>query len=373
MNNYYEPYKEGALDTVHIATSQTYLCEKLVDLGYEVRVISRKLKGTKSYTKRNNVDIYRTLFFDKVFIRFISWCLTASIKLLSLEFKKKSSVIICWDWTTVFPAVLSSRLFKIPIILCVRGAFGSFLTKNRLISNLYKISEKIAFMNSKIIVFPSKWTKNTLGFKMNKQSIILHHGVDLDKFNIRNKPIFKSKKVIIAFIGRLGKEKGVDVLLKAAKKCGLDLKLLIIGDGKERAQLEAMAKQLRLDVNFTGFVEHNLLPKYLAACDIIVLPSYTEGFSSVILEGMAMGKVVIATTVGGAPETISNWKTGVLFAPGDVEGLSKILRVLILNKKLRKKIGKNAHKFIEKKYDWGIIIKKWENLLIDITKGEKYG
>ncbi len=107
----------------------------------------------------------------------------------------------------------------------------------------------------------------------------------------------------------------------------------------------------------------------MKSCDIIVLSSVAEGFSSVALEALAMGKVFLGTEVGGVPEIIENWKNGVKIKPESVNDLYKALEKLLNDKKLMKRIGKNAYNFIiERGYDWDKYIEKWEMFLGSLTR-----
>jgi len=84
---------------------------------------------------------------------------------------------------------------------------------------------------------------------------------------------------------------------------------------------------------------------------------------------MAMGKVFVGTEVGGVPEMIKNWKNGVRMKSYDVESLFNILKRLQRNRKVMKKMGKNAYNFvIERGYDWEHYIEKWEKALESVVR-----
>jgi glycosyltransferase involved in cell wall biosynthesis len=160
----------------------------------------------------------------------------------------------------------------------------------------------------------------------------------------------KEKKFLILFFGRLEKWKGVQVLLKAIellKKEGFSLKLLIIGSGSFEKKLKILTKKLGLknEVIFFGSIENNELPRFLNASDVIVLPSIEkEAFSFAVLEGMACGKPVIASNLGGTKEQIIHGFNGMLFEPGNFKELAKQIKTILTNKELREKILENARK-----------------------------
>ncbi len=366
VTDYHTP-KEGIWKAkTKLATSQTELCERLNGDGYKVFVVARKVRGSKDREKINGVEIYRTLFIDIAVLRFFSWFITSMIKILLLSQIEHFDVIICWDTPTVFPPLLASKIYGIPIICSIRGPSLSYQSKSKMKSLILDLFEKVAFSNSSILTFSSKWAKDTMNFKYNRRNIILHHGVNIKRFNPKIKPIIREKIPIIGFFGRLGKEKGVDTLLKAAvklKKRGLKFKIIMTGEGEESKKLKNFSDKFDLGVNFLGFVDGKDLPGYMASADIVVLPSHREGFANALIESMALGKAVVVSAIGGAPELIQDWKDGVKFKAGNVDSLTTILSKLLKSEKIRKEIGKNAGLFIEKNYSWDRMINKWEAVI----------
>ena len=99
-------------------------------------------------------------------------------------------------------------------------------------------------------------------------------------------------------------------------------------------------------VTFTGFVEYNELPNYYAQSDIVVIPSEIyESFSYTTAQGMSCGKPVIASNIGGIPETLNNGKAGLLFNPGDVDDLNEKIKKLYYNERKRNSLAKKARIF----------------------------
>lgn len=140
----------------------------------------------------------------------------------------------------------------------------------------------------------------------------------------------------LIFVGRLVERKGVPVLLDAVALLRGDTRLSvrIIGDGPERAALEARAAQLGLGerVTFEGTVSADRLRAALEACNALVLPAIvtdkgeTEGLGVVLMEAMQYGKLVIATDTGGIPDVVEDGATGILVKPGDAVTLAAAIR-----------------------------------------------
>lgn len=117
---------------------------------------------------------------------------------------------------------------------------------------------------------------------------------------------------LVLVVGRLSFEKGHADLLQAFVQCPPRARLLLLGDGPERANLEAQAASLGIKdrVIFAGHVT-NARPYYFAS-DVLALPSHSEGSPNVVLEAMAMSLPVVAAAVGGVPEIVTHQETGLL-------------------------------------------------------------
>lgn len=140
----------------------------------------------------------------------------------------------------------------------------------------------------------------------------------------------------LLFVGRLAAVKGVPVLLEALKSARLhrpDLQLTLIGDGPERAGLEAEAQALGLSgaVHFVGYKSQSEVAEALKSVDALVLPSFAEGVPVVLMEAMAASLPVVTTRVAGIPELVEDGVSGHLVPPGDVEALEAAILSLLGN------------------------------------------
>ena len=153
-------------------------------------------------------------------------------------------------------------------------------------------------------------------------------------------PALPAKIVLAA--GRLSAEKGFGVLVDAAATILRDDRsagVAIFGEGVLRPELERRIAQLGLTgrVVMPGFTSQ--LDSLIAAADIVVLPSFTEGLPNVALEASAAGVPVVATAVGGTPEVISDGETGFLVPPGEPEQLAAKVSELLRDGSLRSRFG----------------------------------
>ena len=160
--------------------------------------------------------------------------------------------------------------------------------------------------------------------------------------------------LLIGTIGRLAPEKGYDVFLDAAKQLHDSLpntRFVIVGDGELREALTAKTRQLNLQdvLTFTGVRAD--IPELLSAMDVYVLSSFSEGLPMVVLEAMAAGKAVVATSVGDVPMLIQHEETGLLVPPHDAPALAAALETLARNPAKIRQYGTAAQRFVRENYD----------------------
>lgn len=154
-------------------------------------------------------------------------------------------------------------------------------------------------------------------------------------------------RAIILFAGRLSKEKGVDILLRAVRSLMFefsDIALVLVGSGEMK---EYVAKRIGDKMPDTVLVEsqENITPFYQMA-DIVVLPSRVDPAPLVVIEAGLMNKPVAAANVDGIPEMITHGETGILFEKDSVEGLMDALRCLLDDASLQRRLADNLHKKI---------------------------
>jgi teichuronic acid biosynthesis glycosyltransferase TuaC len=114
-----------------------------------------------------------------------------------------------------------------------------------------------------------------------------------------------------------------------------------VGEGPQLKALEALASANRLTdrVRFVGKVSKDQMHLWMGAADVLVLPSYSEGRPNVVLEAMASGTPVVATSVNGTRELISDGEDGLLFVPGDIAGLATCLSRLLRQPELAARLA----------------------------------
>jgi glycosyltransferase involved in cell wall biosynthesis len=150
---------------------------------------------------------------------------------------------------------------------------------------------------------------------------------------------------MIGVIGRIDAVKGQDLAVRALpmllERCP-DALLVLVGDGPERKECEALAAQLAIGqaVRFLG--QRDDVPDLLTALDIVAMPSRSEGLSYVALEAAAAGRPVVAFRTGGIPELVQHERTGLLVPAGDLSALAENLCRLLQDADLRRALGEHA-------------------------------
>ena len=144
----------------------------------------------------------------------------------------------------------------------------------------------------------------------------------------------------MGYVGRLAPEKSVGDLV--ALQDQPDVRLVVVGDGPERARLEALLPR----AHFTGMLHGDDLARVVASLDLLVSTSETETFCQVVQEGMASGLPVVASGVGGPLDLVDHSRTGWLYRPGDLDAMAAHVRDLVGDDAKRAAFGRAARRSI---------------------------
>jgi glycosyltransferase involved in cell wall biosynthesis len=166
---------------------------------------------------------------------------------------------------------------------------------------------------------------------------------------------------LLIFVGRLVEEKGVSDFLRAVaclSRSRLDVSAVVLGDGQQRAEFEALAAQLGIGsrVTFTGWVDPVEVPSYLAAADAFVGPSkrspegWLEGQGLTFVEAMFAGTPVIGTDCGGIVDLVKHDETGLLVRQNDPEEIAAAVGRVVDDGALRRRIVLGAQKLADTEF-----------------------
>ncbi|MEQ1599430.1 MAG: glycosyltransferase [Methylotenera sp.] len=193
-------------------------------------------------------------------------------------------------------------------------------------------------------------------------------GVDIGRFkpnqqariSIRQQLNISDEAVVFLFIGRLTIDKGLLDLAQAFKYLNaVSAYLLFVGPDEQNLQAELISS-VGKDSQNVRFIGHTSTPEsYMAAADVLCLPSYREGFGSVVIEGAAVGIPAIASRIYGLTDAIVEGETGLLHEPHDVNAIKSCMEKAMDNQILRLQLGKQAQARAIVDFDSILVIQAW--------------
>jgi len=335
------------------------LSKELVKMGHEVTILTGAGKRN-SAVSQNGVNIISFDLFNSMKHTYRSGSLTPLRQLLFLTCVLAKNFDLKYD-------IYHGHIYSSGIIANYLARKYNGIAVNTIHGSYYPVWDRLT---NPISAFFYRMVERQLAIMLAKHSDLQLHvstyfaeqvsvwggdvkvipnGVDLDVFNPEVVTEFDSELPVILTARRLVKKNGLEYLIRAMGFLKNECNLLVIGDGPERARLELMAKKSK-NIKFLGYVPHREMPKYIARSKIVVIPSIIEASSLFMLEAMAMGKPVIASSVGGLPETLGD--SGLLVPPMHPESLANAIRDLLTSNERRKMIGNKARKRVEEKYSW---------------------
>lgn len=261
-------------------------------------------------------------------------------------------------------ALLLSHLKNIPLISHIHGSdiedftlrnkFNKWLVRQTLRKSVRIISNSDALLES---------AAKTFGKDILHKSITIPNGIDLSEFNELDTDPHNSAPFLLG-VGQLKHIKGFDILIETfalVKPHFPDIKLILIGDGPERAKLMNLSRKLNLEesIIFRGTLKHEEIPKYLLDCELLIMPSRKEAFGIVILEAMAAKKAVIARDVGGVSEFVRDRENGILVRNSNPENMADAISRLLDNPQLAAELGMRGRETVESSYTCEILADKY--------------
>jgi glycosyltransferase involved in cell wall biosynthesis len=186
---------------------------------------------------------------------------------------------------------------------------------------------------------------------------LVRNGIDLRPFYgasplLREDPAL-GRAVIVGLVGRLAKEKGVDVFLRAAVRVLMEVpgaRFVVVGEGPERDGLVSLIEELGIRESVSMVGRRDDMPSVYASLDVMVSSSWKEGLPMAILEGMASRRPLVATAVGEVPGVVQDGVTGVLVPAGDVEAIAAGIVALLQDSALRERFGAAARRLVEEEF-----------------------
>lgn len=292
----------------------------------------------------------------------------ASLKLATLGKKVDIWVFFLGGEALLLP-MLTAKLLRRRVVLALAGSMEQEgqIKKNKLYMPLRAFKKINCTLADTILVYSPRIIKEW-NLEEYKHKIIVsqHHYLDLDTFRIQ-KPC-RERKNIVGYIGRLSKEKGITDLLDGIASFLSEnehsIKFLIIGDGPLRSQVEKRINHPDIagKIELVGWVEHTDIPKLLNEMKLLVLPSYTEGLPMTLIEAIACGTPIIATSVGSIPDVIEDGQTGFVIKDNSPQSIAMAL-TRALNHPNLEGIAQQARALAEKEYTFDAAVYRYKYAL----------
>jgi len=204
-----------------------------------------------------------------------------------------------------------------------------------------------------------------------REVVVVPNGVDTamfrpaDRAALRRQLACDAKEKLVVCAARLDSEKRLDILMRSVaelRRRQLPVRLLLIGAGPMKDELQQMARELGLaaHVQFVGYLAQDKLAQYLAASDMFALPSLAEGLPVSILEAMACGTAVVASNVDGTPDIITDGQNGFLVPPGDAAALTARLEQALSDDALRQRLAAAGLQRVRERFCWETVLQEME-------------
>lgn len=345
-----------------VETHLSDLFKVLIKRYWEVFVLAYQPLSTKTkwkiFEKEKNLTILRIPWLKGFFERLVSFPVLEFAYLVPGLFVTTPFIILFFrpdiihahGLSAAVAAVFWGKFFKVRTIISLHSIYT--FPKN----GLYHDFVKFLLRNADFVLSLSRKSNQevkALGVENNKSGAFTYW-IDFKKFKILN---FKFKikrkleweeKFIVLFVGRLIKEKGIDILLESARLWNKNIRLVIIGAGPMEEELLKEINQMK-KVQFLGKIEQPDLPLYYSAADCLIVPSISEeGFGRVIIESLACGTPVIASRKGAIPEAMD--ETVGRFIKATSEDIKDEISYLYKNPSVLQKLAKKTRKFVERRY-----------------------
>lgn len=365
------------IKVVHVVNSDlglkshlgNYMCYQ-VNMGYEVSAIVSPGKWlTKDTTILNNIFVKTIPLRSQI----SPWeDLKSLVKILGYFHNKRFDIVHTHSMKPGFLGRLAAKISGVSVIVHTFHGINLFDGMPALQHILFKSIETVGCDWADSVLSQSKEDMHlAIKEKICPENKLhyLGNGINLEQFNpdlisssrmntLRSELGILPHEIVIGFIGRSEKEKGICEFIEAAnilKQQGIQAKYLIIGPQQPEKSTAISPHELlglcnvKEDIIFLGY--RNDIPLLIGLMDIVTLPSYHEGIPRCLMEGAAMGKPVVASRVRGIQETVLDGITGILVPVRSSSELAIGISKIIENPQLKEELGRNAREHALKNFD----------------------
>ena len=365
-----------------------YLSKEYARYGHSIDIITVWWEGTQeeeiSDDKRIRVFRIRAKRQKKAscsFAEMLDFIIKAKTKADDLVKEKKntnSSYDICQIFFGIPSGVISYYLKKkyhLPYVVRFGGGdIPGFQDRFKQVYKIISPAIRKIWGNADALVANSKGLKElALRFCDEYPVSIIHNGVDTEVFKPKHKE--DGDPVTLLFISRLIERKGLQFIIpkmrKISEETNRNIRLLVIGDGPYRLNLEQMAKKENVEsqVFFVGQKDKKELPELYQQGDIFIFPSQKEGMPNAVLEAMACGLPIIMSPCQGSEELIAG--NGVIADANMEDFYESIIEIIKLDQEEKNKMARESRERAVKLFSWDSKAREYLSLFNTIIRGEK--
>ncbi|MEG6616121.1 glycosyltransferase family 4 protein [Peptococcaceae bacterium 1198_IL3148] len=344
----------------------------------EIHLITIGSPGVPDYQLVDGVHVYRVIPYQVSSPDFITWVMQLNVaileKCLSLikDLTKPFDIIHAHDWLVAYAARALKHALNVPLIATIHATeYGrNNGLHNELQRHISDIEWWLCYEAWRVIVC-SNYMRGELRhvFQVPEDKlIVIPNGVDVENFTVKETNVNRenyaaANEKIVFYVGRLVREKGVQVLIDAIPKIlhyHPNTKFIIAGKGPNEIALKRQAKKMGVEqhIYFTGYVNDNTRNNLYQLSDVAVFPSLYEPFGIVALEGMAAQTPVVVSDTGGLGEIINHGINGLKAYVGNENSLADNILHILLNPESAKRMKEQAYQQVMAKYNWGSIAKQ---------------
>jgi len=268
-------------------------------------------------------------------------------------------------WENATYIVISKIFFKKTILHIHGGRFEKFYENSNYLSKF--LIRRVINLPNKVIVLSLSWRKFLVKIMPENNIAIIGNFIDPSEFEeLQDENRSSNEKVTVLFVGGSGaKEKGLYDVINAipavTKQCKNVLFVFVACSGIKGLSTLCEHKGVAAYTRILGFLHGSEKIKVFSESDIFVLPSYAEGLPITMLEAMAAGLPVIASSVGAIPDVLQDGRNGFLIQAGDYSALAEKILLLASDAGLRQEIAQNNIAKIREHYDATVVLQKIRN------------
>lgn len=347
--------------------AETYVINlgmEFIRMGHEAYWNHMRLANTKSHEKIEGIDCHRSWVpFAETNAGFARLLYSIFMFPKVLKTSKKSNVVQFNSFVAATTGWLAGKISRKPYVLMVHEFFRDLwksVGRNFLERNFYpQVEEFISKSPYPQVICPSNYTKKILTSLGVEDRIInvIYHGVDHSLFHTGYEPTFKKgfeNKYLIGWSGRIGLSvtKNLKTLFEAFTIVKNQIpESLLVFKGSNFSYLVPTIKKLGLELNkeviYGGGSSTDDLPYFYSSCDILAMPSLSEGFGFSAVEAQACGTPVICFERGSLPEVVKNGETGIIVEDTTAESLAEGIIKVLSDNELRYKLKQNAPRWAQ--------------------------